>query len=167
MRKIAVSVHSASNMIDNWTRYLVFCLFSALIIIVTLQVICRGFFTALSWSEEATRYLLVWCTFFAATLAYKRGKHIAITFVVDVFPRKIKKFIIILGYLLSMVFFLTVIFYGIQMIQLQVFQISPALSIPMKNVYLAMPISLIIMVVHAISGIFDEIDQFSGKEDVK
>lgn len=152
-----------SDTIDHWLCYVVFGLFCALIIVTTAQVICREFFTALSWSEEATRYLLVWSTFFTATLAYKRGKHIAITFAVDRFSHKIKKVIIIMGYLFSTIFFLTVIFFSIQMIQLQAFQLSPALWIPMKNVYIAIPISFGVMVLHAVSCIFDEVDQLSGK----
>lgn len=166
MRNTVAIFHSASDFVDKWMRYIVFVLISTMIIVTTLQVICRVFFTALSWSEEATRYLLVWSTFFTATLAYKRGKHIAITFVVELFPRKIKNIIILLGYLLSVIFFVVVLYYGLEMIKLQVFQISPAMSIPMKHVYLAIPISMAIMVLHAISCAFDKIQGDSRKEDM-
>ena len=39
--------------------------------------------------------------------------------------------------------------------QMQVFQISPAMSLPMKHVYLAIPLSLLIMTVHSVSGMFE------------
>jgi|SRR6056297_1310809 len=164
MKNVIAYIDLASELVDKWIRYLVFILISAMIIITTLQVFCRVLFTALSWSEEATRYLLVWSTFFTATLAYKRGKHIAITFVVEFLPKKIKALVIFLGYFLSAIFFMTVFYYGMQMINLQIFQISPAMGIPMKHVYLAIPISMVIMMIHAASGAFKKEADNSGKE---
>jgi TRAP-type C4-dicarboxylate transport system permease small subunit len=47
---------------------------------------------------------------------------------------------------------------------MQVFQTSPAMGMPMKYVYLAIPISLAIMILHAVDSIFNDILRFS-KED--
>ncbi len=164
MANLGALFEAVSDYVDKAVLYLVFLIVSGMVLITTLQVICRVFFTALTWSEELSRYLLVWGTFFAATLAYKRGSHIAITFVVESLPRKMQPYLTILTYLLSLAFFMTAAVYGWQMIKMQIFQISPAIGLPMQFVYLSIPASLIIMVLHAISGIVKQIGQISAKE---
>ncbi|MFZ5946007.1 MAG: TRAP transporter small permease [Bacillota bacterium] len=157
MNQIVNGFNFLSEKIDWLVTKLIFIIITGMVIVTTSQVVFRVFFTALSWSEELSRYLLVWGTFFGATIAYKRGNHIALTFVVDAFGPKIKKIFSILIYVLSIVFFGVVIYYAGQMIKMQVFQISPALSLPMQYVYLSIPVSLAIMTIHALAGIGTEI----------
>lgn len=142
-----------STSVDWLIIRLVFVLFAGLVITTTMQVVFRVFFSALTWSEELSRYLLVWTTFFAATMAYKRGNHITITFAVELFKPKVRIVLTILSYLASMFFFIVIIYYSLEMIKLQTFQISPALSLPMQIVYSSIPISLFIMLIHALAGI--------------
>lgn len=165
------SVRNALNMLsyglDRAMIGMVFILVTAMVVVTTLQVVFRVAFTALAWSEELSRYLLVWGTFFGATLAYKRSNHIAVTFVLDFLPKKMRVGFNILTYLLSMVFFLVVAKQGLNMIQMQVFQISPAMSLPMKYVYWSIPLSLSIMFIHALAGISEELQRAFGREEEK
>jgi TRAP-type C4-dicarboxylate transport system permease small subunit len=164
MAKIEAFLNTVSEYADKATVYLVFLIMCGMVVVTTLQVICRVFFAALTWSEELSRYLLVWGTFFAATLAYKRGNHIAITFVIEAFPPKIHAAFVTLSYLLSLVFFVTAAYFGFEMIKLQVFQISPAMAIPMKYIYYSIPLSLIIMILHALAGIARQLRLMASKE---
>ena len=155
MKQIGLLIGKLSHGLDRAMIGTVFLLVAAMVIVTTLQVVFRVFFNALTWSEELSRYLLVWGTFFGATLAYKRGNHIAVTFVVDLLPGRVRTAFLILSYLLSMVFFVVIAVQGMKMIQMQVFQISPAMSLPMKHVYLSIPVSLLIMTIHALAGMFE------------
>jgi TRAP-type C4-dicarboxylate transport system permease small subunit len=60
-------------------------LFSALVIIVFLQVGLRYFLASpLAWSDEMARLLLVWVSFLGITLVYfSESGHPAVTFLVD------------------------------------------------------------------------------------
>lgn len=165
MAKLEAFLNTVSEYADKATVHLVFLIMCGMVIVTTLQVICRVFFTALTWSEELSRYLLVWGTFFAATMAYKRGNHIAITFVVGALPKKINALFVVLSYLLSLVFFAAAAYFGLEMIRMQVFQISPAMSIPMKYIYYSIPVSMIIMMLHALAGIAGRIRQIASKEE--
>ncbi|WP_416208223.1 TRAP transporter small permease [Halomonas sp.] len=62
-----------------------------MIVSTTLQIVFRVFFDALAWSEEVSRYMLVWSTFLGATLAYKRSMHISVTFVRESFSQRVRK----------------------------------------------------------------------------
>lgn len=165
MGKLIGIFDTLSDFIDKHIiSYFVFLLLAGMVVVTTAQIVFRVFFTALSWSEELTRYLLVWGTFFAATMAYKRGSHIAITFITNLFPKKIKFFLVLLMYLLSLTFFVVVISYAVGMMKIQGTQISPALSLPMKYVYSAIPMSMAIMIVHGISKLSNEVREYLGKD---
>ena len=164
MKQIGLLIGRLSYGLDRAMMGMVFLLVAAMVIVTTLQVVFRVFFNALTWSEELSRYLLVWGTFFGATLAYKRGNHIAVTFIVDLLPVRMRTAFRILSFLLSMVFFVIIAVQGMKMIQMQVFQISPAMSLPMKHVYLSIPLSLLVMTIHALSGIFETFYDEAEKE---
>lgn len=144
-----------SNFIDRIVKYIVFVLITAMIVAITMQIVFRVFFQALTWSEEISRYLLVWSSFLGATMAYKRGMHINVTFAVEALPKKMIKFFQITAILLTMLFFAIAIFYGVNYMTLQIYQVSAALRIPMKWVYLVMPLSFSIMFLHGVVAIKD------------
>ena len=75
-----------SSVLDSIFGFLVVIMIGAMVIITTAQIICRVWFTALSWSEEVTRFLLIWATFLGATCVYRRSGNIAITAVQTMFP---------------------------------------------------------------------------------
>ena len=73
---IANAVHKASDLVNKLCSILCVVMLIAMVIITGMQIVFRVFFTALSWSEEATRYLLVWSTFIGGSVVYKAAGHI-------------------------------------------------------------------------------------------
>ena len=55
--------HKLSDILDTICSYIIVVMLGAMVVITSAQIVCRMAFTALSWSEEATRYLLVWSSF--------------------------------------------------------------------------------------------------------
>lgn len=153
-----------SNILDKILQVTVFTLITGMIITVTLQIVARVFFTALSWTEELSRYLLVWSSFLGASLAYHRGSHIAVTFFTERLSPATKQKVGIAAVLFSLIFFVLGFWYGIEMIKMQVFQVSPSLNLPMKDVYLVIPISFGFMVFFSIENL---VKAFGGKENVR
>ncbi len=155
---IAVSsLKRLSDGVDRVVTGFVVVILLGLTTVVTLQIIARVFFEAFSWTEELSRYLLVWSTFFGASMGFKRGSHVAITFVIDRFSGRRKQWVSVLIHGLSVLFFLVGIVYGIQMIHQQVFQISPAMGLSMRVVYLAIPLGFATMVIHLFPFLLNEI----------
>lgn len=131
--------------IDVVTRPVVFLAMAALIGVITLQIISRVFFTAVGWTEEVARFLLVWITFLAATLAYRRGRHIAVTFVADALPSSMRLTSRLLATLVVLAFMIALILIGYQYMQLQSFQKSASLRLSMTWVYAVMPFCATLM----------------------
>ncbi len=158
--KLSYYLEKASDLVDRIVIGIVFLDIVAMIVFISLQIVFRVFFKALVWTEEATRYLLVWASFLGASLAYKRGMHIAVTAGIDALPKLLKKPVTLLSTLCSILFFGVCAYYGFELMAVQGLQLSPALRLPMKYVYLGIPLSFIIMTLHgldiAVKGLFKD-----------
>jgi len=93
-------------------------------------VFTRVFFTALSWTEEITCFLLVAASLVGTAVGFKRGSHIAITFVTERLPGRGRMFFAVLVHLLGMAFFAVMATYGVLLMRTEARQISPPLRSP-------------------------------------
>ncbi|AEH50297.1 TRAP transporter small permease [Pseudothermotoga thermarum] len=148
-----------SDILDKVIGGIVFTCIVGMIVIVTLQIISRVFFRAIVGTEELSRYLLVWASFLGATMAYKRGMHTSVQFLLEKSSKLTRKTLLIVGILLCMFFFAASFLAAFKLISLQIFQISPALKLPMRFVYLALPISFSVMLIHSVSLLLENLSK--------
>jgi len=141
--------------LDAIIQPVVFAGMAALIGVITLQIVSRVLFTAVGWTEEVARFLLVWITFLAGTLAFQRGRHIAVTFVVDALPGRLRQIASIAALLIVLAFMITLIVIGYRYMQVQSFQKSASLRLSMTYVYAVMPICAAIMAWYALVDIIE------------
>ena len=151
---ISKSIHKASDLIDRICCAMIIILIAMMVLVTSLQIICRVFFNALSWSEEVTRYLLVYSTFFGAASVYKKSGHISVLVVQQLLPPRFQKFAAAFVNLLCLALFGIAVFYGFRYMKLQGNELSAALRVPMKYLYMSIPIGFSFMIVHAIDNIF-------------
>lgn len=86
--------------IDRAGAWLIITLFSAVVLVGGLQVLCRyGFNASLSWSEELQRYGLIWIVFLALVVGYRRGAHIGMDIFLGKMPRGLQS---LLGWLIDL-----------------------------------------------------------------
>lgn len=141
--------------LDAIIQPVVFAGMAALIGVITLQIVSRVLFTAVGWTEEVARFLLVWITFLAGTLAFQRGRHIAVTFAVDALPGRLRQIARIAALLIVLAFMITLIVIGYRYMQVQSFQKSASLRLSMTYVYAVMPICAAIMAWYALVDIIE------------
>jgi len=131
--------------LDAIIQPVVFAGMAALIGVITLQIVSRVMFSAVGWTEEVARFLLVWITFMAATLAFQRGRHIAVTFAVDALPRRLRQAARIAATLAVLAFMVALVVIGYRYMQVQSFQNSASLRLSMTYVYAVIPLSAAVM----------------------
>lgn len=157
-------LRKASELLDIICGALIVIMLAALVYVVTMQIIWRTWFTSRPWTEEVTRYLLIWSTFLGATCVYRHSGNISITIVQDLMPAKIGKAMRVFVHALCLVIFILLARYGFSMCaKLR----STATSIPfkMKTIYSCIPISMIIMAYHAFVMMLEEIFNRKEKEN--
>ena len=146
------------DLLDRICGFLIVIIIGAMVVITTAQIICRIWFTALSWSEEVTRFLLIWSTFLGATCVYRRSGNIAITAVQTLFPERVQKGLRILVHVVCFCLFAVLLYYGVKYCNKQV-RTAAALPIKMKYIYMCLPVGLGICMYHAFVMTLEEIFQ--------
>lgn len=153
--------------VDRVCGVLIVLMVGAMVIITTAQIIWRvGSGTIpgmrpLSWSEEVTRFLLIWATFLGATCVYRRGGNIAITAVQGLFPEGMQRTMRIVVHAVCFCLFAVLLYYGVQYCGKQV-RTAAALPVKMKYIYLCLPIGMGICMYHALVMALEEITRKEG-----
>jgi TRAP-type C4-dicarboxylate transport system permease small subunit len=117
---------------------------SIVMIIVTLaQVVFRYAVAApLPWSEELARYCFVWIVFLGGAVGLSRGIHLGVDLLVNTLPPRLRRAMDALTSLLIGAFAVVVIYASLPVLNMNMFQRSPALGLQMSYVYIAIPISM-------------------------
>lgn len=158
-------LYKISDFLDKICCAIIGSALALMVIVTTSQVIFRALFSALTWSEELDRYLLVWISFLAAAAVFKRGSHVAITMLPDKLPPVAGKVLRVISNLICLVLFLICFRYGIVYMGLQASQVSPALHVPMKYIYLSIPVGFGMMILYSIINLIELFIPKKGGKD--
>ena len=77
------------------------------------------------------------------------------SFIQDRFKGEANKYVKILVHLICIAFFVIAVYFGIMYMMKQGAQRSPALGIKMNSMYMSIPVGCGIMLLHALSAIFE------------
>jgi len=137
-------------------------LLAVMTIVILLQVFSRFVFTLpIAWSEELGKYLMIYTTFLAAAVAFREGKLIGVTFLLEKLNGESLKRAQMIINLLSMVLFAVLFYQGIKMCGEVMMQSTYSLGVSMAVPYSAIPVGAFLLF---INGIANLIETFSKKE---
>ncbi len=125
------------------------------VIAVSIVVIGRQVFSKTpAWGEELTLFALVWVSMLGSAILLKNDGHIAVTAFDQWLPKQLIRILDLLGYLFLMFFALTMVIYGMKLVELTSNNMMPALHIKSSWLYAAVPISSIGMILILIEKIY-------------
>lgn len=125
---------------------------ASLVLILAAQVFFRYVLEiGLSWSEEISRFLLVWFVYVSASLAAQKGTHIRVTVLTGLFPGG-QRLCLVVADALWIAFNLAVVASGILLIGKMAKHpvYSTSLFLPMIYVYTVIPVAHALMVVRIV-----------------
>ncbi|MFF5995888.1 TRAP transporter small permease [Lysinibacillus sp. KU-BSD001] len=135
-------------------------LMAELVITVLCQILFRLVLNQpLAWTEELSRYSLIWITFLGAAYALSKRAHIGMELLVERVRGMLKTIMIVLAGIISMMFFFIMIKEGITLSNQVMNQPSPVLQIPMGLVYAVVPISGVILMVNLLDVTVQQIKE--------
>jgi TRAP-type C4-dicarboxylate transport system permease small subunit len=139
--------------LDRWTCIACIALFVAILAVMVLQVTFRYALNApLTWTEELARYLFIWACFLGAPVATRRGNHVTIAFVSDRLPRGLGRAVTAGIQVLSLVFFVQLAIQGAVLTVRSHTVEAITLPIPWSLIYLAVPLSAVLMILQTVEG---------------
>ena len=144
-----------SDVLDKICSVAIVIMLGLMVIITGTQIVCRTWFTALSWSDEVTRYLLIWSTFLGATVVYRHNGHISVNLLREAVPPKASRVLRVVVHVVCFVLFAVLEYYSIRYCG-KLNKTATALPIKMKYIYLCIPVSMAIMMVHALLMALEE-----------
>lgn len=141
----------AATLARRIERTLDFLLGTAVLVMVVSmvwQVIGRYVFSrAPGWTEELSRFLMLWLTMLGAAAALRSGAHLSVTSLVEVLPRRALAWALALRDAALVGAAGLLVWYGFLFARLNGAQESAAMDIPMTVPYAAMPVGGALIVV--------------------
>lgn len=141
---------------DNLEALLCVFFYTVMFVVLLVQVILRYVFSnGLVWAEEAAKYSMQWLIYISLSLAVAYDDHIRIDVVLKLWPRKLRRFIAMLGSILLLVFGVFMAYQGFKYTG-GIFRQGArgsAFRILLGYVYLAIPVGYTLMSVRSVERI--------------
>lgn len=145
------------NILNKFIKWILIILFFLLVVVVFLQVLFRFVLEQpLAWTEELSRYLLVWITFLGAGYGMSIKAHPSIEILFEKAGPSLKKVLNVVTTILIIFFFWQVIINSFEFIGRSMAQTSPVLRLPMGLVYTVIPISSVLFVINLLFVVITE-----------
>ncbi|MBO8140770.1 MAG: TRAP transporter small permease [Firmicutes bacterium] len=155
--RLARILVAASERVARLTEYLGAGVFGIMALLIIIQVFFRYVMqSSLSWSEEVAIYLFIWLVMLGASVGVRRGFHVSVRFVADRLPSGVARALRLALGLLMLLFFGVLVTEGFSLAQRISFQLSPAARIPIRWVYLSVPVSGALSFLHVVAHLMDD-----------
>ena len=136
-------IHDIDKVINKILRFIVIIMLSVMSVVVFAQVLFRIVHLSIPWSEELSKYLLIWSTFLGAAICIRKGSLVGLEFLKNSMSEE-KLNLIVCAMLL---FLINVGFWAVRRVW---FQITPVLKLSMGLMYAAIPIGSVFMLINQI-----------------
>lgn len=148
----------SKTMLDKVIATMLVILMALMVLNVTWQVTSRYIFQdPSSFTDELSRYMLIWVGMLGAAYVAGKNEHLAIDIILTSLKENLQKKVLILVSVLVMAFALTVMVIGgsnLVYITFILGQKSAALQIPLAYVYSVIPFSGILVCYYQVFAIF-------------
>lgn len=130
-----------------------------LFFVMIVNAALRYFFSSgLDWSDELNGFLFVWLGFFAAAHAMSTDSHLNITALVNLFPKWLQY---ILKVVMNLIMIGTFVIYMPSLFKLlKTLPISNVMRLPLKYVYIILPVAFGLMCYHIFFNIVRDTYRF-------
>jgi len=138
-------------------KWILVVMVAVMTVLVIIQVLLRYiFFYSLSWSEEVARYLMIWVSFLAASLAVQKGLHIGMESLIIRLSPPVRRKVNILSKSAILFFLLYLTMGGFKIAWLVREQSSPALFLSMSYAYAAAGVGGLFMAIQMFHSLIEE-----------
>ena len=123
-----------------------------MVLVMFMQVVLRYVFsTGFAWSEELSRFLMIYMIFIGGALLTSQDGHISVTILDDLLKGISYKVIKAIQYLISLAYCFFMARIGLSTLSIVARQKTPNMQITMDWVYMIIPVSMILMVIYIAS----------------
>ena len=140
---------------------------SGIVVIVNIAVFYRYVLSnPLTWTTEISSYLLVYTVLFGAAIGLRHNQFVKVEVLSNLLPRRLKTAVILATQVLIALFLVVCIGSPTMLIQKAILTktVSPALGIPMANLYYLLRIGFVCMLLFFCMGIIELFSRTGNSE---
>jgi len=121
--------------------------------------------TSLAFTEELTINMFVWITLLGTSIGFKKGSHLAVTFLVNMFPKRMQKLIFVFTSALCIGLFILLIICAVQQIisEYQLGSISDDLGVKVYRYTIMVPVCTLLIIFRICEVTVKHLKEGSGK----
>jgi TRAP-type C4-dicarboxylate transport system permease small subunit len=136
---------------------------SVVFVTVVVEVVLRyGFGSSLIFTEELTRYTMIWVAFLGGVVALRDGAHVATGGIGDRFGPTVGRLASLVADGLAVLFLITLTWASIQTLPNQRDQLTTTLNVSIFWFYLALPVGAVLMALVVIGRRFGLVEAERG-----
>lgn len=143
-------VKSLDKVVNEILGWVVITMLAVMSVVVFGQVVFRLIHSTIPWSEELSKYLLIWSTFLGSALCVRRGALVGLEVIFMVTPKALKRPITIVIQVLTAAFLVFLIVVGYQTAGMVWAQTTPVLKMSMGLMYASIPTGALFMLFNTI-----------------
>ncbi len=133
-------------LINQW---LIGVMMAVMFVLVFTNVVTRyGFGFSIGWAAEISRFAMIWCTFMAAGLALREGRHVAIDLLQDRLSEHLRRVLRMGIFAILMAFAIAGIYLGIKFAAFGWDKETMVTQIPKGIPYLGIPLGMAFFALH-------------------
>ncbi|MBW2429138.1 MAG: TRAP transporter small permease [Deltaproteobacteria bacterium] len=142
------------RLLSRLVETLVILIACIIVAIVTAEVTLRYLFShSMIFTEELSRYLMVWIVFLGSALAIRDGSHIRIQILVNRLSPRLQQIVKLVAYALIIAFLIFITVEGLKILPRQLQQMCITIDISLFYFYLAIPVGSILMIIFLLPAI--------------
>ena len=152
------------DIVNKVVRVVTISMLAIITVLISTEVVLRYCFgSSLDFTEEFSRYTMVWMVFLGSSLAVRENSHNRVEIFVNLFPARTRAWLNLAAQLLFSFFLAFLVFQGCIALPYQFEQIIPTLNISMFWFYLALPVGGMLMFMNLVPLMWQNILIISGK----
>ena len=157
-----------SDLLSRVVQYSCIFAMGTMTLVVLLGVIFRYIFLSpLSWSEELSRYLMIWGASLAITIGIRENEHVGLTVLIDQTGSKVIRIILnTIIFAVTAAFYSVMIYFSIKMTIEAKWQYTQGLGISMVLPSLAIPVAMTTALMQLIISFISSPDPGKHNQDI-
>jgi len=130
------------------------CLAVLFVVMIVNAALRYLFHTGLDFSDELNGFLFVWLGFLSAAYIMANKGHLCVTALVEILPKTVQ---FVLSIIMNLIMVVVIVLYMAPLGKLlNMLPISNVMRLPLRYVYIILPICFILMAIHIICNIIDD-----------
>ncbi|MFA6505073.1 MAG: TRAP transporter small permease [Treponemataceae bacterium] len=154
------AIDTVKKAFERVINFLIASLLACMVFLVFGNVISRYFLQiSIGWSEEVSRFMLIWLAFLGAVIAYLKNEHLGLDVLHKYLPRFASLILLVIAdlFVLAALAFMTKGGFDMTLDSLQSGWVSSAVPIPYGYVYMVAPISTALMFLEGLLKLAEDV----------